>query len=141
MGEGLLNVTADTNILVRTVVEDDPDQAAIAQSLLRQATIIAVPVPVLCELSWVLRRGYGFSGDDVAETIRAIVAVDAIVTEPPVVDAGLAALEAGGDFADGVIAYQGETLGATVFASFDRKAVARMKNHGLAAADPSELVG
>ena len=141
MGERLLNITADTNILVRTVVEDDLDQAAIAQALLRQATVIAVPVPVLCELSWVLRRGYGFSGDEVAETISAIVAVDTVVTEPPVVDGGLAALEAGGDFADGVIAYQGETLGATVFASFDREAVARMKNHGLVAADPSELVG
>ena len=93
------------------------------------------------EVSWVLRRGYGVSGDDVAATIRALVAVDAVVTEPPAVDAGLAALEAGGDFADGVIAYQGETLGATVFASFDRKAVARMNHGGPAAADPSELVG
>lgn len=126
--------------MVRTVVEDDPDQAAIAQALLRQATVIAVPVPVLCELSWVLRRGYGFSGDEIAETISDIVAVGTVVTEPPVVDAGVAALKAGGDFADGVIAYQGETLGAAVFASFDRQAVTRTKDHGLAAADPSELI-
>jgi predicted nucleic-acid-binding protein len=35
----------------------------------------------------------------------------------------LALLEAGGDFADGVIAYEGQWLGADVYISFDRKAV------------------
>ena len=32
-------------------------------------------------------------------------------------------LAAGGDFADGVIAFDGRRLGGEVFASFDRKAV------------------
>ena len=39
------------------------------------------------------------------------------------VEAGLALLDAGGDFADGVIAYEGNWLGAEVFVSFDKKAV------------------
>jgi hypothetical protein len=33
-------------------------------------------------------------------------------------------LEAGGDFAVGVIAHQGARMGGDIFASFDRKAVA-----------------
>ena len=41
----------------------------------------------------------------------------------PLVDAGLAVLEAGGDFADGVIAFEGRRLGGTVFVSFDRTAI------------------
>ena len=134
-----MRVTADTNVLVRAVVQDDSSQAAEARALLLQATVIAVPIPVFCEFAWVLRRGYGYRAGDVAAAIEAIVSVDAVVTDAPAVDAGLAALHAGGDFADGSIASQGERLGGTVFASFDRGAVARLKERGANAADPSEL--
>jgi len=37
----------------------------------------------------------------------------------PAAEAGLALLEAGGDFADGVIAHEGRWLGAEAFVSFD----------------------
>jgi predicted nucleic-acid-binding protein len=43
--------------------------------------------------------------------------------DAPAVEAGLAMLDAGGDFADGVIAFTGRQLGGNVFASFDRQAV------------------
>ena len=46
------------------------------------------------------------------------------------VEAGLAVLEAGGDFADGLIAYEGKFLGGDTFVSFDRKAVALLTKHG-----------
>lgn len=41
----------------------------------------------------------------------------------PAIEAGLSVLEAGGDFADGVIAYEGNWLGGKTFVSFDKKAV------------------
>ncbi len=41
----------------------------------------------------------------------------------PAAEAGLALLDAGGDFADGVIAYESHWLGADTFAPFDNKAV------------------
>ena len=135
-----MRITADTNVLLRAVVQDDAAQAAEAQALLLQATVIAVPIPVFCELAWVLRRGYRYRASDVAAAIEAIVSVDAVVTDAPAVDAGLAALRAGGDFADGSIAGQGERLGGSVFASFDRSAVARLRSGGAKAADPSELM-
>ena len=72
--------------------------------------------------------------------LRRITEIDAVTTDLPAVEAGLAALRAGGDFADGVIAHQGEALGGAVFASFDRRAVARLRDTGAAAADPSDLV-
>jgi predicted nucleic-acid-binding protein len=53
------------------------------------------------------------------------------------VEAGLASLRAGGDFADGVIAHEGRRMGADVFVSFDRRAVALLK--GLD--EPAHLLG
>ena len=134
-----MKITADTNILVRAVVQDDAQQASQAQALLEQATVIAIPVPVLCEFARVLKRTYNRSTADVAAAINAIIRSAAVSTDLPAVEAGLQVLQAGGDFADGVIAHQGENLGGTVFASFDRRAVARLKEGGAEAADPSDL--
>jgi predicted nucleic-acid-binding protein len=52
------------------------------------------------------------------------------VVNRPAVEAGLALLDAGGDFADGIIAYEGSWLGAEVFISFDKKAVNLMEAQG-----------
>ncbi len=135
-----MKITADTNVLLRAVVHDDPEQADAARALLQQATVIAIPVPVLCELAWVLRRAYARGTDEVAAAIEAMTEIDVVVTDLPAVEAGLAALRAGEDFADGVIAHQGEALGGTVFASFDRRAVAWLRTNGTAAADPADLL-
>jgi predicted nucleic-acid-binding protein len=49
----------------------------------------------------------------------------------PAAEAGFSALlDAGGDFADGVIAYEGNSLGADSFVSFDKKAVKLMETQG-----------
>ena len=44
-----------------------------------------------------------------------------------------AALSAGGDFADGAIAYEGAWLGGETFVSFDKKAVTLLSGQGEAA--------
>ena len=139
MGGRGVKITADTNILLRVLVQDDEEQARAAQALLLRATVIAVPVPVFCELAWVLKRTYARGADDIAAAIVAIAGIETIVTDLPAIEAGLAVLGAGGDFADGVIAHQGGSLGGTVFASFDRRAVARLRDNGAEAADPYEL--
>lgn len=136
-----MRITADTNVLLRAVLEDDQEQAAAAQAVLLRATIIAVPVPVFCEFVWVLKRGYGCRVDEIAGAIEAICEIDAVITDHPAVEAGLELLRAGGDFADGVIAYQGEGYGGSVFSSFDRGAVALLKRGGAEAAEVSELIG
>ena len=125
-----MRVTADTNILVRAVVRDDERQAEAAASLLREAELIAVPLPCLCELVWVLRRVYGFGQPDISAALRALLGAGNVAVDRPAVDAGLAVFEAGGDFADGLIAHEGRWLGGEVFVSFDRKAVALIANQG-----------
>lgn len=47
------------------------------------------------------------------------------------VKSGLSMLRDGGDFADGVIAHQGEWLGGETFVSFDKKTVAVLAGQGL----------
>lgn len=122
-----MKVAVDTNVLVRAVVGDDPEQARIATKLLTEAQLIAVALPCLCEFVWVLLRVYHFEALDVARAIRARLAATNIEINRPAVAAGLLMLDAGGDFADGVIAWEGKRLGGETFASFDKKAVTRLK--------------
>ena len=125
-----MKVIVDTNILVRAVVRDDEGQARAAAALLKEAEIIAVPLPCLCEFVWVLRRVYGFRQDDIAAAIEALLEAGNVAVNRPAADAGLAILKAGGDFADGLIAYEGAWLGGETFVSFDRKAVSLIAQSG-----------
>ncbi len=55
---------------------------------------------------------------------------DNVETDSAAIEAGLEILDKGGDFADGVMAYEGEWLGAEEFVSFDKQAVAMLKAQG-----------
>ena len=130
MGRQKMKVVVDTNVLVRAVVRDDPTQAAVAAEVLTDAELIAVALPCLCEFVWVLLRVYGFEQADAASAIRALMAAANVEMNRPAVEAGLQVLDAGGDFADGVIAYEGNWLGGETFVSFDKKAVALLATQG-----------
>ncbi len=125
-----MKVTVDTNVLVRAAVRDDPAQAAIAIKVLTEAELIAVALPSLCAFVWVLRRVYGFPPADAVTAIRALLATHNVEMNRPAVEAGIAVLEAGGDFADGVIAFEGSWLGGETFVSFDKQAVALLTAQG-----------
>lgn len=130
MGEQAVKVTVDTNILVRVAVQDDPYQGKLAERVLREAEVIAIAVPVLCEFVWVLSRAYRYTINDIASAIERLTSSESVAVDRPAVDAGLAALKAGGDFADGVIAFEGRRLGGEVFVSFDREAIRLIKAVG-----------
>ncbi len=124
-----MRITADTNVLVRALAEDHAEQSKIAQIALNKADVVALAIPTLCEMVWVL-RGYKIRPSDIAAAIRRLLNGVNVVVNRPAAEAGLALLEAGGDFADGAIAYEGKWLGADTFVSFDRKAVRLMEAHG-----------
>jgi len=128
-----VKITADTNVLIRAVMLDDPRQADTVIKVLKEASLIAVSLPCLCEFVWVLRRVYGFDGAACAAAIRALLATGNVVMNRPAVEAGLALLDAGGDFADGVMAHEGKWLGGEMFVSFDHKAVTLLVAQGEAA--------
>lgn len=128
-----MKIAVDTNILVRAAVGDDPEQTDAATRLMGRAKMVAVALPSLCEFAWVLHSVYGFRTSDIGRAIRRLLAAENVDTNRPAVEAGLAMLDAGGDFADGVIAYEGRWLGAETFVSFDKKAVEMLKAQGVAA--------
>ncbi len=122
-----MKITPDTNVLVRVLTRDERRQARIAEAALVRAETIALTLPTLCELVWVLSRLYRFPTAQVAMAIRVLIGGAGVVIDGPAVDAGLEALDAGGDFADAVIAYEGRRLGGELFVSFDKDAVALLK--------------
>lgn len=125
-----MKITVDTNVLVRAVVRDDVVQARAAERALKSATSIAVTLPTLCEFVWVLRKVYALASDEIAIAVRALLDSRNVVADRAAAQAGVSVLEAGGDFADGVIAHEGERLGGEIFVSFDRAATALLENQG-----------
>jgi predicted nucleic-acid-binding protein len=128
-----VKITVDTNVLVRAAVGDDPAQTEAATRVMDRAETLAITMPSLCEFVWVLRSVYGYRVPRIAEAIRRLLAAENVQTNHPAAAAGLAMLDAGGDFADGVIAYEGRWLGAETFVSFDKKAVKMLTAHGVSA--------
>jgi len=125
-----MKITADTNLLVRAVTGDNVRQSKAAQAALKNADVVALAIPALCELVWVLSQGYRIPPREVAEAIRRLTNGANVVVNRPAAEAGLALLDAGGDFADGVIAYEGNWLGAEAFVSFDKTAVKLLEAQG-----------
>lgn len=126
-----MKITADTNVLVRAMTDDDARQSRVARNVLARAEMVAATLPTLCELAWVLSRGYKIPADEIAEGFRRLINAANVVVNRPATEAGLAHLEAGGDFADGVIAFEGAALGADAFVSFDKSAVKLALAQGL----------
>jgi predicted nucleic-acid-binding protein len=133
VGRQEVNIAVDTNIIVRAITDDHPRQSRAARKILEAASIVAVPIPTLCELFWVLSQGYGIKRQDITLAIRRLIASANVAVDHLAAEAGLAHLDAGGDFADGVIAFEGAQLGGETFVSFDKKAVRILRGHGASA--------
>jgi predicted nucleic-acid-binding protein len=125
-----MKITADTNVLIRVLVGDNAEQSKAAEAVLKKADVVAISISALCELVWVLSRGYGTSAVNIAASIRHLISASNAVVDGPAAEAGLALLDAGGDFADGIIAHEGNWLGADTFVSFDKKAVKLIEASG-----------
>jgi predicted nucleic-acid-binding protein len=125
-----VKITPDTNILVRVIVEDDIKQSRAAEAILARAEIVAFTLPALCEFAWVLSQGYKAPPGEIAEAIRRLTNGVNIVVNRAAVEAGLEVLENGGDFADGVIAYEGRWLGGETFVTFDKRAAKLLAAQG-----------
>ena len=128
-----MKITLDTNVLVRLVIGDDAAQQLKAVETLEAAELVAISIHTLCEFSWVLERSYGVKRSDISIAIRRLLEMRNVIANRPTVEAGLSVLDAGGDFADGVIAFDGQWLGGETFVSFDKKAVKIIEGQGNAA--------
>lgn len=120
----------DTNVLVRYLVRDDPAQTARADRLIESRCTPEHPGRValvtLCELYWVLRRGYGYRQPDILRVLRGLLsAADLDLENPALVGAAIQASERGKvGFADHVIAHGNAEAGAKPTFTFDSAAAA-----------------
>ena len=120
-------IALDTNVLVRYLVRDDPEQAEAARSLLESLTVDRpgyVCREVTVETVWVLERAYSFSRDQIATKLEELVATEGLVIEAAD-DVGRSAsrYRAGGaGFSDLMILAAADRAGARPLHTFDRKA-------------------
>jgi predicted nucleic-acid-binding protein len=115
----------DTNVLVRFLVADDPDQEARAARFFADAEAegerLFVPQIVVCELVWVLSHAYGKSRPEIAAGLETLLRARQLTFEE--VDQIRAALErfadGDGDLADWLIWERSRAAGANRVATFD----------------------
>ena len=115
-----MRIAVDTNVLVRFLTWDDEVQASRAAKTMAEADTVVVPTVVLCEVVWVLKRAYRYSNSEVAVVLRRLADSHEIEIDRPATEAGLALLEAGGDFADGVILFEAKRARCAHLVTFDR---------------------
>ena len=89
-----MKITADTNVLVRAITNDDVGQSRVAEAELANADVVALALPALCELVWVLSQGYKIPSAEIAEAIRRLMNSGNVVANRPAVEAGLALMDA-----------------------------------------------
>ena len=90
----------DTNIIVRYLTGDEPEQAARARTAV-DAGNVYVGTTVLLESEWVLRGVYGFTGEEVAAALQAFSGLPGVSLENPTLLIDALELAAKGmDFAD-----------------------------------------
>lgn len=90
----------DTNVVVRFLTADDPKQSQAARVAISAGEIF-VPTTVLLESEWVLRSGYGFIVDQVANGLRGLAGLPGItLEEPSAIAQALTWMVEGMDFAD-----------------------------------------
>jgi predicted nucleic-acid-binding protein len=117
----------DTNVIVRFLMKDDADQAALATKAFAEFTIAApgfVCREVLVELVWVLQKIYRLPRTDIADAIEGLLGAREIVVETAdQVAVAVDRLRKGGaGFADQMIALAGQGAGCQTTVTFDRKA-------------------
>ncbi len=122
-------IAIDTNLVVRYLTGDHPEQSARARKLVDENPVF-VGLTVVLEVEWVLRGAYGFGVGDVTRALRAFAGLPTVtIAETDLVAAALDLADKGLDFADAL--HLGQAQACEGFVTFDRKfvKVARAAGH------------
>jgi predicted nucleic-acid-binding protein len=123
----------DTNVVVRLIVGDDARQARAAEKLVASEPCTIAP-SVLMECEWVLRGCYKLEAGVIAQSFRALLALqhidalDAVLTQR-----ALQGYAAGLDFADALHAAQRQD--GDRFVTFDKALARRAPKAGVLAVE------
>ena len=109
----------DTNVVVRYLTGDEPEQAARSKAVIDSGDIF-LSTTVLLESEWVLRSVYGFAGSQVVAALRALSGLPGVsVEEPSLASRALDLAETGMDFADAL--HLGAAARCETMYTFDRR--------------------
>jgi predicted nucleic-acid-binding protein len=113
--------SVDTNVLARFLLNDDPEQSARAEGIVRSG--VFVPLTVLLELGWLLRSRYAFERAHLCAVLNGLLDIPGInVDDEAAVRRALAGFARGGDFADFI--HLVGACGSEAFVTFDKALVA-----------------
>lgn len=118
----------DTNVVIRYLMQDEPQQAARASAFIEQHLSRENPgyisLIVLVEIAWVLRSCYGIDREKISRTFRALLEARQIWLERAdlVVRALRRYSDTVADFSDALIVEMAGDQGCSETVSFDRKA-------------------
>ena len=115
-------LAVDTNVVVRYVTRDHPEQSARTKRLVDDNDVF-VATTVLLEIEWVLRSAYGFNRTEIAEALGNFAGLPRVALEDPELAAqAVQWLAQGMDFADAL--HLAGTAHCDEFVSFDRRLAA-----------------
>jgi predicted nucleic acid-binding protein len=119
-------IAVDTNVVIRLLTGDDPDQAMRAKRSF-EAETIWLPKTVMLEAEWVLRRLHGLARGRVVEALTALAALPNVRCddEAAIIEA-LRCATRGMDFADAL--HLASARSAKGFATFDTDLVRRARS-------------
>ena len=118
-------IAVDTNILVRLLTKDDPQQARRASRAM-QADSILIPKTVILETEWVLRHAYGIERDAIVDGLQKLLGLpNATAEDQQAVFQAISWYGSGMDLADAM--HLASSVKADRFVTFDRDLVRRSK--------------
>lgn len=119
-------IAIDTNVIIRSLVDDDAAQSAAANQLLEGLTTENpgfVCREAMVETVWVLERVYRLPRSTIGTAILDLIASDNVVVEndEAITHAAYRYMQGGGDFADLMILAAAQQSGSAPLYTFDRK--------------------
>ena len=124
----------DTNVVVRYLTGDDPDQSAKARAIVDGGAVLA-STTVLLESEWILRSVYGRAPEDVAAALRAFVGLPGVAVEnPSLLAEALDRAEVGMDFADAL--HLGAAARCDAMLTFDRRFIEQARGSTVPTLEP-----
>jgi predicted nucleic acid-binding protein len=117
----LLSALLDTNVLIRHLTAEPPEQAERATRYLATAEDLLLTDVVAAECVYVLGSVYGVARQRMAQLVEEAISLPAVrVDDERLPRRALALYEGGLDFAEAYLVATGESTGIGAVASFDR---------------------
>lgn len=111
-------IAVDTNVLVRLLAEDDPDQARLAAKLFGENEIF-IPKTVMLETEWVLRHAYGIDRKGILKAFQRLMGLSNVkIEDHQTMSVAVSWYNKEFDFADAL--HLASSRDAEGFATFDK---------------------